>query len=161
MIKLLKHCFSKKATSKNFSRSASKILNIKGREVLDSSGCPTIEAEVTTELGKFTSIAQSESGEGSPFQSIELRDSEDKRYNGLGVKKAVQNVNEIIGPALLNRNCNEQFLLDTLMVEDLDGSKNDYGWRKANLGSNAILAVSLALTKAGAAAKNVSLNFSK
>jgi enolase len=71
---------------------------------------------------------------------------------GKGVSKAIANVNGIIAPALLGKNVTEQKLLDTLMVQELDGTKNEWGWCKQKLGANAILAVSLAIAKAGAAA---------
>lgn len=71
--------------------------------------------------------------------------------------KAVANVNNIIGPALKGKNPIDQEKLDRYIVETLDGSKNQYGWSKSNLGANAILGVSLALARAGAAAKKVPL----
>lgn len=79
------------------------------------------------------------------------------RYFGKGVLKAVNNVNTVIAPALKGKNPVEQEKLDRFMVENLDGSKNQYGWSKSVLGANAILSVSLALARAGAAEKNIPL----
>jgi enolase len=76
---------------------------------------------------------------------------------GKGCLKAVDNVNKIIAPALKGKSCTDQVKLDKYMVETLDGTKNEYGWCKKKLGANAILAVSLALARAGAAEKNVPL----
>lgn len=79
------------------------------------------------------------------------------RYLGKGVLKAVNNVNNLIAPALKGKNPTEQAKLDKYMVETLDGSKNEHGWSKSNLGANAILGVSLALARAGAAEKGIPL----
>lgn len=75
----------------------------------------------------------------------------------LGVLKAVENVNKVLAPALIGKDCTKQSELDRLMVEELDGSKNEWGWSKSRLGANAILAVSMALCRAGAAAKGIPL----
>lgn len=160
MFKPLHHHTGKKIC-RSFS-SASQIIEIKAREVLNSRGTPTVEAEVITELGKFRAITPSGDGEGQ-FEAIDLIDRDQNRYKGKGVLKAVQNINEVIGPALKDKDCTDQFTLDSFMVEELDGSKNNYGWDKKNLGCNAICAVSLALLKAGAAAEKVttSINFPK
>lgn len=86
-----------------------------------------------------------------------MRDGDKKRYNGKGVQKAVNNVNTVIRSALVGKNATEQEKVDRYMVEQLDGSKNQYGWCKSNLGANAILGVSLALARAGAAEKGLPL----
>jgi len=129
----------------------SKIVEIKGREVLDSRGNPTVEADVTLEGGFFgTACAPSGASTGSR-EALELRDGDKSRYLGKGVLKAVGAVNGVIRDALLGMDATDQRALDNKMLE-LDGTEN-----KANLGANAILAVSLAAAKAAAAAKNVPL----
>lgn len=128
-----------------------KIVNVKGREVMDSRGNPTVEAEVTVKVdGKagelYTGCAIVPSGASTgKFEAVELRDS-GERYNGNGVKKAVKNVNEIIYPALEGINGLNQNKVDSIMLK-LDGTPN-----KENLGANSILAVSMANMKACAKA---------
>ncbi|WP_407540945.1 phosphopyruvate hydratase [Deinococcus radiomollis] len=127
-----------------------KIDNIYAREVLDSRGNPTVEAEVTLESGYMgRAIVPSGASTGS-HEALELRDG-GSRYLGKGVQKAVQNVNEIIAPALLGMNADDQGLIDHAMLE-LDGTPN-----KAKLGGNAILAVSLASARAAAEALDIPL----
>ncbi|WP_407569563.1 phosphopyruvate hydratase [Deinococcus altitudinis] len=127
-----------------------KIDNIYAREVLDSRGNPTVEAEVTLESGYMgRAIVPSGASTGS-HEALEMRDG-GSRYLGKGVQKAVQNVNEIIAPALLGMNADDQGLLDHAMLE-LDGTPN-----KARLGGNAILAVSLASARAAAEALDIPL----
>jgi enolase len=129
----------------------SKIVEIKGREVLDSRGNPTVEADVTLEGGFFgTACAPSGASTGSR-EALELRDGDKGRYLGKGVLKAVGAVNGVIRDALIGMDATDQRALDNKMLE-LDGTDN-----KANLGANAILAVSLAAAKAAAAAKNIPL----
>ena len=128
-----------------------KIIDIKAREVLDSRGNPTVEADVTLEGGFFgTACAPSGASTGSR-EALELRDGDKSRYLGKGVLKAVANINDTIKPALVGMDALEQRALDGNMLE-LDGTDN-----KANLGANAILAVSLAAAKAAAVAKGVEL----
>merc|ERR1740124_2174470 len=86
-----------------------------------------------------------------------MRDGDKANYMGKGVMKAVANVNTIIGPALVGMSPAEQVLIDDKMVQELDGSKNEWGWSKSKLGANAILGVSMAVCKAGAAAKGMPL----
>jgi enolase len=127
------------------------IINIKAREVMDSRGNPTIEADVTLEGGFFgTACAPSGASTGSR-EALELRDGDKSRYLGKGVLKAVANVNDVIKPALIGMDALDQRALDNKMLE-LDGTDN-----KATLGANAILAVSLAAAKAAAVAKGVEL----
>ena len=127
-----------------------KIETIIAREVLDSRGNPTVEAEVLLESGyRGRAIVPSGASTGS-HEALELRDG-DQRYGGKGVLKAVKNVNEIIAPALEGMNADEQGLLDHAML-DLDGTPN-----KGRLGGNAILAVSLAAARAAAEALDVPL----
>ncbi|MGD1921409.1 MAG: phosphopyruvate hydratase, partial [Pleurocapsa sp.] len=117
---------------------------IAAREILDSRGRPTIEAEVRLETGSV-GLAQVPSGASTgSFEAHELRDDDKSRYGGKGVLNAVRNVKEKITPALLNLDALEQTKVDQIMIER-DGSPN-----KKNLGSNAILAVSLATAKAAA-----------
>lgn len=129
----------------------SKIVEIKGREVLDSRGNPTVEADVILEGGILgTACAPSGASTGSR-EALELRDGDKSRYLGKGVLKAVGAVNGVIRDALLGMDATDQRALDNKMLE-LDGTDN-----KANLGANAILAVSLAAAKAAAQAKNIPL----
>lgn len=117
---------------------------IAAREILDSRGRPTIEAEVRLETGAV-GLAQVPSGASTgSFEAHELRDGDHNRYDGKGVLTAVRNVKEKITPVLLNVDALEQATVDQLMIER-DGSPN-----KKNLGANAILAVSLATAKAAA-----------
>lgn len=118
--------------------------NIIAREILDSRGRPTIEAEVYLVSG-VVGVAQVPSGASTgSFEAHELRDDDKSRYGGKGVLKAVQNVNETICPQLIELDVIDQELIDRTMIA-LDGSPN-----KSSLGANAILAVSLASAKAGA-----------
>ncbi|WP_288372289.1 phosphopyruvate hydratase [uncultured Marinobacter sp.] len=121
-----------------------KIANIKAREVLDSRGNPTVEADVILEDGTIgTACAPSGASTGSR-EALELRDGDASRYLGKGVLKAVDAVNSRIRDALVGKDAADQRALDQIML-DLDGTEN-----KANLGANAILAVSLAAAKAAA-----------
>ncbi len=123
----------------------SKIVDIIGREVLDSRGNPTVEAEVILECGTV-GLACSPSGASTGSrEALELRDGDMSRYLGKGVLKAVANINDTIKPALLGMDALSQAKIDQLMLE-LDDTEN-----KENLGANSILAVSLALAKAAAA----------
>ncbi|MDQ4427655.1 MAG: phosphopyruvate hydratase, partial [Thalassolituus sp.] len=111
-----------------------KIIDIKAREVLDSRGNPTIEADVTLEGGFFgTACAPSGASTGTR-EALELRDGDKSRYLGKGVLKAVANVNDTIKPALIGMDALDQRALDNKMLE-IDGTDN-----KANMGANAILA---------------------
>jgi enolase len=128
-----------------------KIADIKAFEVLDSRGNPTIEAEVVLESGAIgTACAPSGASTGSR-EALELRDGDKNRYLGKGVLTAVNNVNTTIRDLLVGEDAANQRHIDQLMI-DADGTEN-----KANLGANAILAVSLAAAKAVAAAKNIPL----
>eukprot|EP00826_Nyctotherus_ovalis_P019602 TRINITY_DN16068_c0_g1_i1.p1 TRINITY_DN16068_c0_g1~~TRINITY_DN16068_c0_g1_i1.p1 ORF type:complete len:322 (+),score=107.97 TRINITY_DN16068_c0_g1_i1:142-1107(+) len=129
-----------------------KIKDIHAREILDSRGNPTVEVDLKTELGVFRTSVPSGASTGV-YEALELRDKDPGRFEGKGVTRAVKNVNQIIRPALLEKKVCSQRELDKLMVEVLDGTKNDLGFCKAKLGANAILAVSLAIARAGAAYK--------
>ncbi len=121
-----------------------KIANIKAREVLDSRGNPTVEADVILEDGTLGRACAPSGASTGSREALELRDQDDSRYLGKGVRKAVDAVNSKIRDALLGKDAADQRGLDKLMLE-LDGTDN-----KANLGANAILAVSLAAAKAAA-----------
>ncbi|OQR96417.1 enolase [Achlya hypogyna] len=131
------------------------IISIKARQIFDSRGNPTVEVDLVTEKGLFRAAVPSGASTGE-FEALELRDG-GKDYMGKGVLTAVKNVNEIIAPSLIGKNEVEQKEIDQYMVEVLDGTQNEWGWCKKKLGANSILAVSLAVCKAGAAAKNVPL----
>jgi enolase len=124
---------------------------IVAREILDSRGRPTVEAEVHL-LNGVMGLAQVPSGASTgTFEAHELRDKDKTRYGGKGVLQAVQNVEEALAPKLINMDALNQELLDRTMIS-LDGSPN-----KSNLGANAILAVSLAAAKAGAESLGIPL----
>ena len=121
-----------------------KISEIKGREILDSRGNPTIEAEVILENGVVGRASVPSGASTGENEALELRDGDKHRYNGNGVSKAVANINERIAPLLQGCNVYDQRNLDSMMLE-LDGTPT-----KCNLGANAILGVSLAIAKAAA-----------
>jgi enolase len=126
------------------------IKTVKAREVLDSRGNPTVEVELVTENGLYRSMVPSGASAGQ-HEALELRDGDNKRYQGKGTLKAVQNVNAIIAPKVVGMDCTSQEEVDDVMLR-LDGTRN-----KGKLGANAILAVSMAVTKAGAGAKGIPL----
>ncbi len=128
----------------------SKIKMIRAREVLDSRGNPTVECDVEIDNGIFRAMVPSGASAGQ-HEALELRDKDENRFLGKGTLKAVENVNSIIVPRAVGMDCTLQKEIDELML-DLDGTEN-----KDNLGANAILSVSLAICKAGAAAKNLQL----
>ncbi len=122
----------------------SEIIYIKGREILDSRGNPTVEADVHLESGVIARAGVPSGASTGEREAIELRDGDKSRYLGKGVLKAVQNIDEIIGPELLGMESIMQANLDKMMLE-LDATEN-----KAKLGANAILAVSMAAARASA-----------
>jgi enolase len=126
------------------------IKSIKAREILDSRGNPTVEVDLTTENGVFRAAVPSGASTGI-YEALELRDDDPKRYLGKGVLKAVGNINNHLAPALIGKDSTKQEEIDELMLK-LDGTEN-----KSKFGANAILGVSLAVCKAGAAAKKVPL----
>lgn len=128
----------------------SEIIKIYAREVLDSRGNPTVEVDVRTEDGVFRAMAPSGASAGQ-HEALELRDKDEKRYLGKGVLKAVNNVNKDIAPKLIGLDCVYQETIDNVILK-LDGTDN-----KDKFGANAILPVSMAVTKAGAAAKKLQL----
>jgi enolase len=127
----------------------SKIIKIGAREILDSRGNPTVEAYVFTTGGLSRASVPSGASTGK-YEALELRDG-GRRYLGEGVLKAVSNVNNVIAKKIVGQDCTKQKEADELMIE-LDGTLN-----KSNLGANAILAVSMAICKAGALESNLPL----
>ena len=127
----------------------SKILKIRAREILDSRGNPTVEADVFTNGGLSRASVPSGASTGK-YEAFELRDG-GRPYLGKGVLKAVSSVNNVIAKKLIGQDCTKQKEVDDLMIE-LDGAPN-----KSNLGANAILAVSMAICKAGALESNLPL----
>jgi enolase len=122
----------------------STIIEVTGREILDSRGNPTVEAEVILASGAHGLAAVPSGASTGEHEAVELRDDEKDRFLGKGVRDAVKNVNEIIGPRLEGMDAAEQIAVDYEML-DLDGTPN-----KGHLGANAILAVSLATARAAA-----------
>ena len=127
------------------------IVKITGREILDSRGNPTVEVEVVLNSGFIGRAAVPSGASTGEHEAIELRDGDKNRYSGKGVLKAVQNVNEIIAPALFGMSALEQRAIDQKLIE-LDGTPT-----KSNLGANAMLGVSLAVAKAAAAELDIPL----
>ena len=121
------------------------IVEIHAREILDSRGNPTIEVEVRTVSGAFGRAAVPSGASTGEHEALELRDGDKSRYSGKGVEKAVENVNNIIAPAIVGMSVTDQVGIDKTMIA-LDGTPT-----KSKLGANAILGVSLALAKAAAA----------
>ena len=120
------------------------IIGVVGREVIDSRGNPTVEVEVLLETGVSGRAIVPSGASTGKREALELRDVRKKRFLGKGVQKAVANVNEKIGPAIVGLESTQQVLLDKVMLK-LDGTEN-----KKNLGANAILGVSIAAAKASA-----------
>ncbi len=127
------------------------IVSVTGREILDSRGNPTIEAEVILDSGFVGTAAVPSGASTGENEALELRDGDPKRYGGKGVLKAVENINEKIAPAIVGMDATDQRLIDKTMIE-LDGTPT-----KSNLGANAILGVSLAVAKAAAAELQIPL----
>eukprot|EP01018_Ginkgo_biloba_P018223 Gb_15598 [translate_table: standard] len=130
--------------------------SIKARQIFDSRGNPTVEVDVILSDGSLCRAAVPSGASTGVYEALELRDG-GKDYLGKGVLKAVENVNTIIGPALIGKDPTDQVGIDNFMVQQLDGTQNAWGWCKQKLGANAILAVSLAVCKAGASVKKIPL----
>jgi enolase len=126
------------------------IAAINAREILDSRGFPTIEVDLHLDDGSVHRAAVPSGASTGIYEALELRDGEKSRFHGKGVQKACKNVQDVIAPALKGLDVTSQTKIDKLMVETLDASKNEWGWCKSSLGANAILAVSLAVCRAGA-----------
>ena len=120
------------------------IVEIHAREILDSRGNPTIEVEVRTVSGAFGRAAVPSGASTGEHEALELRDGDKSRYSGKGVEKAVENVNNIIAPAIVGMSVTDQVGIDKTMIA-LDGTPT-----KSKLGANAILGVSLAVARAAA-----------
>ena len=120
------------------------IVDVLGREILDSRGNPTVEVEVYLEDGTMGRAAVPSGASTGIYEACELRDGDKSRYNGKGVETAVKNVNTEIAEALIGTNVLDQVAIDKLLI-DLDGTPN-----KSRLGANAILGASLACAKAAA-----------
>ena len=118
------------------------IVDITGREILDSRGNPTVEVDVTLENGVMGRAAVPSGASTGEHEALELRDGDKSRYQGKGVLNAVNNVNTVIADALLGFDVTDQAAIDRLLI-DLDGTKT-----KSNLGANAMLGVSLACAAA-------------
>ncbi|MEW5756589.1 MAG: phosphopyruvate hydratase [Pseudomonadota bacterium] len=131
--------------------SNTKIVDIKARQIIDSRGNPTVEADVILASGAMGRAAVPSGASTGSREAIELRDDDKTRYLGKGVTKAVANVNGEIRTALLGKDAKDQAGIDQLMIK-LDGTEN-----KQRLGANALLAVSMAVAKAAAADAKVSL----
>lgn len=128
-----------------------RIKYIRGREILDSRGNPTVEAEVTLECGAVgRGVAPSGASTGV-FEALELRDGEKHRYGGKGVQKAVDNINTLISKEIIGMDASDIYAVDRVMIK-LDGTKD-----KSRLGANAILAVSIAAARAAAEGINIPL----
>src|SRR5580692_9978683 len=123
----------------------SKIADIRGREIVDSRGNPTVEADVVLESGVRGRAAVPSGASTGSREAVELRDGDPKRYQGKGVLGAVKNINTVLAPALVRHEVRDQAGIDRKMI-DLDGTET-----KAHLGANALLAVSLAAAHAAAA----------
>eukprot|EP00931_Biecheleriopsis_adriatica_P029083 TRINITY_DN17314_c0_g1_i1.p1 TRINITY_DN17314_c0_g1~~TRINITY_DN17314_c0_g1_i1.p1 ORF type:complete len:624 (+),score=162.58 TRINITY_DN17314_c0_g1_i1:337-2208(+) len=134
----------------------STIMAVRAREIFDSRGNPTVEVDLCTETALFRAAVPSGASTGI-YEALELRDGDKGRWLGKGVLKAVSNVNDILAPKLIGLDVKDQVKIDKLMVEEIDGSKNEWGWSKSKIGANAILAVSMAVCRAGAAANQMLL----
>jgi enolase len=130
---------------------STKIKRIHGREILDSRGNPTVEVDVTLEDGSFGRAAVPSGASTGEHEAVELRDGDKSRYLGKGVTRAAGNVNKQIASKVIGMDASEQEKLDKALI-DLDGTEN-----KTNLGANAILGASLAVSKAAAASKKLPL----
>ena len=138
-------------------RRFSKIIQIRGREMLDSRGFPTVEAEIETNKAVYRAMVPSGASTGI-YEALELRDGDKSRFHGKGVLKAVGHVNNILNSGLKGLDVKMQGEIDRMMVRELDGSaETEYGYQKSNLGANSILAVSLALARAASADKGLPL----
>merc|ERR1719356_2233224 len=144
------------ATLDDAAGGATLIRAIRAREIFDSRGNPTVEVDLCTDTALFRAAVPSGASTGI-YEALEMRDGDKSRLLGKGVLKAVSNVNDVIAPKLLGMDVTKQTEIDKIMVEELDGTKNEWGWSKGKLGANAILAVSMAACRAGAAASEMPL----
>ena len=128
-----------------------RIENIKGREILDSRGNPTIEVDVILENGIMGRASVPSGASTGENEALELRDHDRTRYNGKGVQKAVKHIHQHLAPALIGKDVFDQRGIDQTMI-DLDGTPT-----KSKFGANAILGISMAVAKAAAKALNIPL----
>jgi enolase len=117
---------------------------VEAREIIDSRGNPTVEVDVVLEDGSIGRAAVPSGASTGDYEAVELRDGDNSRYLGKGVQKAIENVNNIIGPEIQGLDALDQVDIDRTMIE-LDGTEN-----KSKLGANAILGVSMATARAAA-----------
>ena len=127
------------------------IVKVVGREILDSRGNPTVEADVYLADGSMGRAAVPSGASTGEHEAVELRDGDKRRYLGKGTRKAAENITAEIGPALQGMEANEQGAIDRKMIE-IDGTPN-----KGRIGANAILAVSMATARAEAASQQTPL----
>lgn len=120
------------------------IVDVQGREILDSRGNPTVEAEITLADGTVARGCAPSGASTGEFEALELRDGDKGRYLGKGVTKAVENINTVIADAVIGMDASDIYAIDQAMI-DADGTKD-----KSKLGANAILAVSIAACRAAA-----------
>lgn len=132
-------------------KNQSVIEEVRAMEILDSRGNPTVRVHVRIQGGQQVSASVPSGASTGQYEAVEMRDGDPRRYHGLGVLKAVQNINEVIAPRLIGRNAEKQKEIDCFLCE-LDGTSN-----KSFLGANAILGVSMAVAKAGASAEKLPL----
>ena len=150
--------FAKKSlTTGVHARNFATIQSIKAREIIDSRGNPTVEADVITSDGQVFRAAVPSGASTGVYEALELRDKDAGRFLGKGCLQAVQNVNQVLSPALTGMDVTKQEQIDRKMVEEVDGTQNEWGWCKQKIGANAILAVSLATARAGAASRGMPL----
>jgi enolase len=129
----------------------SEIIDIQARQILDSRGNPTVEVDVWLEDGAFGRAAVPSGASTGEYEAVELRDGDKSKYQGKGVLKALANINKEIAPEIIGEDACDQVAIDTAMIE-LDGTEN-----KAKLGANAILGVSMAVSRAAAESIGVPL----
>ena len=127
------------------------IVDVLGREILDSRGNPTVEAEITLADGTVARGCAPSGASTGEFEALELRDGDKGRYLGKGVTKAVENINTVIADAVIGMDASDTYAIDKAMI-DADGTKD-----KSKLGANAILAVSIAACRAAAASLDMPL----
>jgi len=144
-----RNALRKASSNASSQRMMSAITGVKGREIIDSRGNPTVEVDITTSQGTYTASVPSGASTGI-YEAHELRDG-GSRYMGKGCSKAVENVNTVLADAVMGMDSADQRGIDDAMLK-ADGTPN-----KANLGANSILGISLAVGKAGAASRNIPL----
>ena len=127
------------------------IVDVYAREVLDSRGNPTVEVEVMLEDGSFGRAIVPSGASTGAFEAVELRDGDSARYLGKGVRKAIENVNDVIAPEIVGADATDQRMIDAILMA-VDGTSN-----KGKLGANAMLGVSLAVAKAAAISTELTL----